>query len=149
MHKSLRLALFLEIAAFAWSIYDWLFVDEGPHYFAEDHRHILLLLGIVAICTSLLLLYESLSEARKRAVALWLVGSLAVVATVFAVQIVYLMTRMAAIVLGWRFLWIGLPGGFLPCVMAGWLWWLFARILRGGSVSIIQRSQRAGTVLSK
>src|SRR3989442_10769167 len=94
-------------SAMAWSIYDWFVVDEGLRYFAEDHRRILLLLLIVALGTPTLLGYEALSDERKHRIALWLVGILAVGATVFAIHFVYGMARLTGFLFETGQLWAG------------------------------------------
>ena len=53
------------------------FDAEGFHFYAEDHRHLFLLVGIVALSAALGIAYQALSAAWKHNVALWFMGSLA------------------------------------------------------------------------
>ncbi len=122
------LALPLVALALAWQACDWTVVDEGYRYFKESPSRLLLLLGMVAIGTPMLLGYEALTAKRKQQVALWLMGTLAVGATVFAVHLLWLMARLASSVrdaggAGW-----GSFAALFPCVIAVYLWWAFHRM---------------------
>lgn len=115
-------------AAIVWSIYDWILVDQGLRYFGEDRSRTLVLLGIVAVGTPILLGYEALSAERKRSVALWFVGILAASATGFALHFVYSMARQAGFLRETGAFWMGLVAAFFPCIIATCLWWAFSRI---------------------
>ena len=54
-------------AAVFWSVYDWIFVNEGHRYFREDWSRVLMLLAIVLVGTPILLGYRALSEERSPA----------------------------------------------------------------------------------
>jgi hypothetical protein len=115
-------------AAIAWSIYDWIFVDEGLRYFSEDRSRVLLLLAIVVIGTPILLGFGALSAEGKRRVALWVGGTLAACATGFALHFVYTMAGLAGYLRDTGELWIGLGAAVFPCAIAACLWWAFSRI---------------------
>lgn len=115
-------------AAVLWSIYDWIFVDEGLRYFTADRSRVLVLLAIVIVGTPILLGYEALSAERRRRVALWVVGILAASATGLALHFVYSMARLAGFLHETGGLWLGLVGTLFPCMIAVCLWWAFSRI---------------------
>src|SRR5438445_438266 len=101
---------------------------------SRDHHLIFLLLLIVAIGTPILVGYEASPDKGKRRVALWLVGILAVGATIFAVHFVYRMARLIGFLLETGQLWMGLLAILFPFVIAAGLWWAFCRIRQGKPV---------------
>jgi hypothetical protein len=128
------LGLILLAAGVVWSLYDWLFVDEGVQYFRKDPSRILVLLAIVAIGTPVLLGYGTLSTQRKRMVTLWTIAALAVAATVFAIHCLYLLACLARLPYQVGILWVCSVAALFPCVIAACLWWAFYRIRRQRSV---------------
>lgn len=124
-------------AVVAWSLlgaatvlefYDWIVVNEGLRYFAEDHRRILLAMAIGIVGAPILLAYGSLSQVWRRSVDLWLSGSLAIGTTLCAVYSLHTMWRLAGFLRETGTLWMGVIAVLLPCAMAAVLWWVFARI---------------------
>jgi hypothetical protein len=128
------LASAIIVAAILWSLYDWIFVDEGLRYFSEDWSRVLVLPAIVVVSTPILLGYEALSAERRRRVALLVVGLLAAVATGFAVHFIFSMVRLAGSLRQTDVLWWGLVATLFPCIIAACLWWAFSRILNRKSV---------------
>ena len=128
------LGLILLAAGVLWSLYDWLFVDEGVQYFKKDPSRILALLAIVAVGTPVLLAYGTLSTQRKRMVALWTIAALAVAATVFATHCLCLLDCLARLPYQVGILWVCVVTALFPCVIAACLWWAFYRIRRQRSV---------------
>jgi hypothetical protein len=123
------LAWTLTGAGIVWTIYDWIFVDEGLRYFSGDWPRVLVLLAIVVVGTPVLLGYESLSAEPKRRVALLVVGLLAAAATGFAGHFLISMARLASTLRQGGIFWCGLLATVFPCIIAACLWWAFSRIL--------------------
>ena len=119
--------LILLAAGILWSLYDWLFVDEGVQYFRKDPSRIFVLLAIVVVGTPLILGYEALSTQRKRVVALWTIGTLAMAATAFAIHCLYLLVCLARLPYQVGILWVCVVAALFPCVIAACLWWAFYR----------------------
>jgi len=124
------LAWILLAIGIAWSIYDWLFVDEGLRYFSKDPFRILVSVAIVAVGTPLLFGYEALPAKWKLRAALWIVGALATGATAVAVHCLYSLARLAKSLLQTGDSWLYVLAGIFPCVIASCLWLAFARIRR-------------------
>lgn len=103
-------------------------------YFRKNPSRIFVLLAIVAVGTPLLLGYEALSTQRKRVVALWTIGALALAATAFAIHCLYLLACLARLPYQVGILWVCVVAALFPCVIAACLWWAFYRIRRQRSV---------------
>ena len=99
-------------------------------YFRKNPSRIFVLLAIVAVGTPLLLGYEALSTQRKRVVALWTIGALALAATAFAIHCLYLLACLARLPYHVGILWVCVVAALFPCVIAACLWWAFYRITR-------------------
>jgi hypothetical protein len=131
MRKWRILAALILVAGLAWTVYDWVVVDEGVQYFTEDRRHILLLVSIVVLGTPLLLGYYELSPSWNRIVTMWITGGLAVGTTAFAAYMLYRMGRLAGFMRETHTLGGGLFAGLFPAAVAGYFWWAFSRVRAG------------------
>ena len=118
----------------AWLLYDWLTVDGGLRYFAQDYRHLLLLLLIVAVGTPALLGYKRLSDQRQRRIEALLIAILAVSATGFAASGIYQLVRLAGFLIDTGQALNGVLAVTILLFTAAVLWWAFYRIVRAKPV---------------
>lgn len=78
----------------AWGLYQWAFVDDGPGYFAEDWRRILVVAGMAVVGGSLVLVFEQLPTRIRWFIAEYLFGGIAVLAIIGYGYLVWLLLQM-------------------------------------------------------
>jgi hypothetical protein len=136
-------AFLLLISLIGWSVYEWIAVNDGIGYFAEDHRRIVLLAGVVGLATTVLVAYDAFPVIWKRNVTLWGMCCLAAGTTVIALcalvvmgrllKTVYLAGGLSEFLCRAQSIVMLVSGGLVPAVMAICFWWAFFQMRDGNS----------------
>src|SRR5213593_3158075 len=114
------------LAAFAWCIYEWGFVDDGPAYFAADWRRIVAV-AVFSIAGGVLVsLIMRVPEATRHRVGATVFGTLALLAAGGCIWSIWQFFRLREFLAVARILWFVAAGELAMCLLVGslsfWLW---------------------------
>jgi hypothetical protein len=115
------------IAATAiWCLYEWLFVSDGPAYFAADWRRIALVAGLSVGGGLLALFFTRLPERMRRRIAIVTFGTSAVVSVAGCIYSIWWLFRLGDFLAEARILWVVSAVELIVCLVLGgvsvWLW---------------------------
>ena len=126
-HIGIGMAVF---AAVAWSIYDWVVVDQGPAYFAADWRRIALLAIITIVGSMATLAFISLAPAVQQRLTILTFAAGAVLVTAFLGYTVWQFYRMYAFLPEMNARWLVLAVVLASAIITTLVWFMFLRYLR-------------------
>ena len=78
----------------AWEVYDWVFVDDGPSYFAEDWRRVLFVVAIGVIGGCITLLFLRLPTQIRFIIAEYMFGGIGLLAIIGSGYSLWLLLQM-------------------------------------------------------
>jgi predicted MFS family arabinose efflux permease len=117
-------------AAVAWSIYDWIVVDQGPAYFAADWRRIALLAIITIVGSMATLAFMSLPPAVQQRLSITSFAAGAVLSTAACGYTVWQFFRMYAFLREMNARWLVLAVVLASAIVTYFVWFMFLRYLR-------------------
>jgi len=107
------------LTAFAWCIYEWGFVDDGPAYFAANWRRIAAV-AVFSIAGGLLVCFiMQLPEAARRRVGATVSGTIALLAGTGCIWTVWQLFRFREFLAEARILWCVAAAELGICLLVG------------------------------
>jgi energy-converting hydrogenase Eha subunit A len=126
-HIGTGLAVF---TAVAWSVYDWIMVDQGPAWFAADWRRIVILAVITIVGSIATMAVISLPPAVQQRLIITSFGSGAVLVTAVCGYTVWQFFRMYSFLSETHVLWAFAGLVFGSMILTAFVWFMFLRYLR-------------------
>jgi hypothetical protein len=124
------LILVAVLAAVAWSIYDWIVVDQGPAYFAGDWRRIALLAIITIVGSTATLAFMSLPPAVRQRLSITSFAAGAFLITTCCGYTIWQFFRMYSFLSQTNALWLVAGVAFVSGIVTVFVWFMFFRYFR-------------------